>query len=355
MNSILDYAKSNLRKFNEYKLNDIDALILSWISYYHIPKELAKEYSKKPFYLKDFYNLKYLNNILYDVFDMEKSKELITYLAGNERFKDLEILYYVEQKNKNIEKQFSAMTFKLSKDEYLIAFRGTDHSFIGWKEDFNMCYKKSIPSQIEALKYLNKIFSKLKGKFYITGHSKGGNLSAYASSLCSVNNQNRILKVYNFDGPGLNNSNIKNTPNTNINIKIHKFVPQASIVGMCFENTTNYKIIKSNGIGILQHNPFTWEIKNNKFINAKSRTLDSNAFKKGLNNIINSLSEKEIKTFVNTLYNILNKTQMNDFDTLSKNILKNLPILFEGFTSLDLQQKKLLLKVAIAFIHSSKN
>ena len=353
MNNILEYAKNNLKTFKEMKFNEIDSLILSWISYYHIHKNITKQKTFSSIFLKDLYNAKYFEPMLFDVFDIKNSKLLITYLAANPRFMNIEIYYYVEQMSKSVEKQFSAMTFRLDKNIYYIAYRGTDHSFIGWKEDFNMAYKKSVPSQLEAVKYANKIFENIKGKFYIGGHSKGGNLAVYASSKIDKKYQNKIIQIHNFDGPGLNNELINTESHKNIKNKILKIVPQSSIIGMCFENTTDYQIIKSDGIGVLQHNPFTWNIKNNKFVNKNTTTKDSESFKKGINNLISNMSEKDIKDFINILYNIINNTNENTFDNLSKNFFKNIPVIFSGFNNLNSEQKKLLFKVAENFIKGS--
>ena len=42
------------------------------------------------------------------------------------------------------------MTYRLNLDTYLIVFRGTDDSIIGWKEDFHLTYMKEIPAQKHA-------------------------------------------------------------------------------------------------------------------------------------------------------------------------------------------------------------
>ena len=57
-----------------------------------------------------------------------------------------------------MQKQFSAMTYRLNLDTYLIVFRGTDDSIIGWKEDFHLTYMKEIPAQKHALRYLKELF-----------------------------------------------------------------------------------------------------------------------------------------------------------------------------------------------------
>lgn len=51
------------------------------------------------------------------------------------------------------------MTYRLNLDTYLIVFRGTDDSIIGWKEDFHVTYMKEIPAQKDALEYLGDFFT----------------------------------------------------------------------------------------------------------------------------------------------------------------------------------------------------
>ena len=50
------------------------------------------------------------------------------------------------------------MTYRLTLDTYLMSFRGTDDSIIGWKEDFHLTYMKEIPAQKHALRYLKNFF-----------------------------------------------------------------------------------------------------------------------------------------------------------------------------------------------------
>ena len=75
-------------------------------------KDLAEKKIGKS-YLKIFV----LRNKIIDSFDA---------VAESERFGNIGIGIYVNEIEKEIEKQFSAVTFKLSSEKYYIAFRGTD-------------------------------------------------------------------------------------------------------------------------------------------------------------------------------------------------------------------------------------
>ena len=126
MADILEYTKNILVSFDKRAFNEIDALIFSWISYYRLPNELSKKNSKNEIPLKDFYNAKYFDTLLFDISEKEKSKLLLSYLAASPRFRDVGMSYYVEKTSRKIETQFSAMTFKISTSKLVVAFRGTD-------------------------------------------------------------------------------------------------------------------------------------------------------------------------------------------------------------------------------------
>lgn len=82
------------------------------------------------------------------------------------------------------------MTFDLGADFGLyVAFRGTDGTLVGWKEDFNMAVRCPVPSQESAYRYADSILdrterflsAKKSPDIMIGGHSKGGNMAVYAA------------------------------------------------------------------------------------------------------------------------------------------------------------------------------
>lgn len=353
MIDILEYVKNNLTTFDKKALNEIDAMVFSWISYYRLPNEMYKKNSFEKIYLKDLFNAKYFDDLLYDVFDKDKSKLLLSYVTSNPRYRNIEMFYYIEKTSKAVEKQFSAMTFKIDSNNYVVAYRGTDHTFVGWKEDFNMSFIKNVPSQIEARKYLEKIILNTKGNIYIAGHSKGGNLSVYAGSFIDKKKSKRIKCIYNFDGPNLNKDLVDITKNNPINSRVKKLVPQSSVVGMCFDRTKNYKIVRSNAIGVLQHSPFSWEVDKDKFKTLKDTAFDSKMFENGINAIIDNLSQDELKVFVESIYSIIEKTNSNTIKDLMSNLNKNAKIMIDSFNGMNNEQKKLMFKVYDMFMKES--
>ena len=58
---------------------------------------------------------------------------LLDQAAKVKRYKNIKLLGYVNDIDLDVQKQFAAMTYKIDLDTFVIAFRGTDDSIIGWQ------------------------------------------------------------------------------------------------------------------------------------------------------------------------------------------------------------------------------
>ena len=109
---------------------------------------------------------------------------------------------------------------------------------------------------------------------YKRQHSKGGNLSVYASVKCDRNIQKRIVKVYSNDGPGFSEEMIQSKEYQRMLPKIKTILPESSIVGMLLEHQEKFEVVKSSQSGIQQHDAMSWEVLGSHFfIVSSSRML----------------------------------------------------------------------------------
>lgn len=197
MANIFDYIKWRDIEFERVEFNEIDNLILSRISYFpfdHIINE------KEKITLKQAYE-KLKDRNKNEIFLQKEDIDFFPMLANSKRFGNIILSNYINKIDIEKEKQFSAITITLPNKTMYIAYRGTDNTIIGWKEDFNMSFQDLIPSQIDAVKYLENVAKNNKAKLIIGGHSKGGNLAVYAAIYCNKKIKDRILAVYNNDRP----------------------------------------------------------------------------------------------------------------------------------------------------------
>ena len=173
---------------------------------------------------------------------------------------------FVNEVDKDNQSQFSCCSFYLGDGTIFVAFRGTDDTLVGWKEDFNMCFSDGTGGQLKAVDYLNNNFAVTMKKLRIGGHSKGGNFAEYSSAFCQDQIKDSILEVYNFDGPGFITELLSTKSYKSIINRVHKFIPKESIIGMLMHTKANTLVVASDVKGINQHDPMSWQVLKNKFV-----------------------------------------------------------------------------------------
>ena len=284
--------------FKERPFNDVDALVFAEMSYLNLDLVLNKE--KDGSILLGKIDLSNLDELIKQQSDALYNKVMLPLLVKSKRYRDVVIKDVSFTYDNTDACQFYAMTI-FFEDRYLISFRGTDLTLRGWKEDVLMTYQNEIPGQKEAVKYVNKIAKKYDGKFYIAGHSKGGNLAVYAGYKLKEEYQDRLSHIYSFDGPGFcDDKLVENIINSPVFKRIIKCVPRQTVVGILLKHTKKAKIVESNALGVFQHDPFTWRITHEgKFKVVPRRAIISYISEKSLNNWLDTLTIDDINLMMN--------------------------------------------------------
>ena len=299
MGTLFDYLdwRGDLR-FSEAPINEIDSLIFTQLSYVSFDGIVPSEFDATPISLRDAVRLylrrhkgeaAYLGRIVPSAIVSLAAKA-----AKTQRYANVKMLAYTNHIDEKTQTQFSAITFLPQNAPSYVAYRGTDDTLVGWKEDLKMSVSKEIPGQRHALEYLNKVAETFNGKIRIGGHSKGGNLAVYAAAKCHPSIQKRIVRVYNNDGPGFSAEFIESEGYQNIKPKILKLIPQESIVGLLLTNDDHFSVVLSSKSGVFQHNSFLWEIRGRHFIRRPALAQKSIELSKTINTWINEKDEEKI-------------------------------------------------------------
>ena len=275
--------------------------------------------------------------------------KIVDVLATSKRFKNLKLLNYVNEYDPDVQKQFAAITYRLTMDVYLVVFRGTDDTLIGWKEDFHMTYMDHVPAQRRAASYLQNVMKEFpKGRFLVAGHSKGGNLATYASSYLPDQLSEQVHAIYCYDAPGLNKSIIKTEGYQRIAHLIHRFVPQGSIVGMMLEVPEPATIVKSRAFGgFAQHDAFTWMVEKDGFVTLDQTNPDSQQMDQTLKQWVQEVPDSQLKKFFDTFFGLFldtGITSINDLMNL-KNFSK-IKEIFQNAQDLDPTEREMLERLA---------
>lgn len=344
MSNIITYAQTNLRTFDVCPFSAVDSLILSSAAYIHFPMVLPDILNFKGMRIQELYRAEYFDEMFQNIPLTHGTRDLFCAMAASPRFRDIKVMSYTEQLDAASEKQFSAVIFQISPQLCYVAFRGTDASFIGWKEDFNMTFKSPIPSQEEAVRYMEKAAIYCSGKILTGGHSKGGNLAVYAAAMCRENVKHRIERVFSHDGPGFLESTLQTREFQEISSRVEKTLPQSSVVGLLLEHQTQFQIVKSNRTGLLQHDQFSWLIEDNDFVYIEKLTKDAKYADRTLTDWLNRISEEDRERFVDSLYSVLNANQLTSLDDFRNDWQTAIPASIYAAAHLDGDTKKFLLR-----------
>jgi len=314
--------------FSEIPLNEVDSLIFSMISYLDLIGIVPKEHDGVSVSIKAAANAFFARNpdpkkISMGLIVPKGIVTLFRALKDTRRFRSIEMRAHVNKIDLQKEMQFSATTFLPEDGSAVIAYRGTDDTLVGWKENFNMSFLSVVPAQEQALVYLNEAAARYAGNnIRITGHSKGGNLAVYAAVHSEPSVKGRLTAVWSNDGPGFGSGMLNHLDYIELRPIIHTLVPQSSVVGMLLEHDENYIVVKSRQAGLFQHDGLSWEVMGGSFVHLKTVTGESKRLDRTLNQWIKQMTPEQREQFVEALYQVLssdNAATLTDLISLTKN------------------------------------
>ncbi len=360
MSGIIDYSLMNAHKdFNTLPFSKVDGLIFAQLAYLEFDNFVPE---KQLFTRGITFATIAEQDGFENLFPLERTarKNLLLFnsLAYSKRYGKVKIKYHENVFDPENAIQFSATTFVLPNGDACVSFRGTDSTITGWRENFDMLYNDTVPAQILSAKYLTRVANKIKGKITVVGHSKGGNLAIYASVMCSPKAKQKIVEIQSFDSPGFTEKFISSQKYVDTEDIIVKFVPEDSMIGMLLNDTDTYRIVKSEGEGIHQHDPFLWIVEDNDFvtgekINSKAKFVNS-TFREWVGNF----TSEQRELFVEGMFDIIaatNEQKSESFIDWSENLKGNSALFFDTIKELDPETRSFMLKVLGNIFPSAKD
>lgn len=242
--------------------------------------------------------------------------ELMKLMANSKRYSGLKLSNYIDLYDEDKKSQFAAFHIEIDDKYNYVAIRGTDMSIVGWQEDFRMAHEV-VPAQRYATRYLNRTVTDNK-KYYIGGHSKGGNLAVYAASMCHEDIQNKIENIFDNDGPGFLKDYLESESYKRIRGRIVRIVPEYCVIGMLLEHDLNPIIVGSNLDGIIQHDLMSWQVDGCN-LNKKDKLSEKAQFLNGVvDDWIKDASIENRESFANDFFEALRAGGAKDFTDLAK-------------------------------------
>ena len=316
MGSMATYALSAKDSFATRPLCRVDALCLSWLAYLRFSQDSNTEGSEG-LRIADLGQPTLRSKLVLGARSVYDSSLLLQAMAASPRFSDVRACWHVSDSSTTDGRQFSATTFVLPDGMgAFLAFRGTDDTLVGWKENLQLATDKPLPAQVRAASYVQDVASRVEGPLWLGGHSKGGNLAAYAAGVVPDEVRGRLAGCFSFDGPGVCKA-LRSQPGWHDDVPLDKTVPHESLVGMLFERSQqSVVVVESSAQGLMQHDPFTWKVSGNDFACLPGLDYDAWRTAQRVNDWLDDMSADERAAFADVLAFLMDTTAEVTFSGL---------------------------------------
>ena len=358
MANIVDYLKwRGDVPFEISPFNEVDALVLCELVYSPFDGLVPGPGLKEKISIEDLcdkFFMKFTEDELLSRAALTRlAPFMLKDLAHSKRFGGMKIAGFINEVDNENQSQFSVCTFYVPDGTIFVAFKGTDDSLVGWKEDFNMCFSPGTGGQLKAVNYLNNSLARTMKQIRIGGHSKGGNFAVYGSAFCKSHIKDSIIDIYNFDGPGFIPELLKTKEYKQILKRIHKFIPEESIIGLLMYTKSKTMVVASSAKGINQHDPMSWQVGRTCFeykdkVAASSEVIDEIITKWSM-----QFDYETRAAFVDVFFASLQSSGATKMSEITSSKVRSVASLTKEIQSLDPENQALVIDVFIKLLASS--
>ncbi len=352
---IIQYVKAfGNKKFSELPFNEVDALIFAELAYVNFDLAIGEYEFKKLKNLKIENKKKFYEGSVDSFFN----RQLVELMIKSVRYRNVKIGYCRQMVDRKKALQFFAMTLIMPDHRGYIAYRGTDTSLNGWKEDMLLAFQNHMPGQEKAVEYIKTATTLFTGNFFVGGHSKGGNLAIWATLNMGEELEPRLVQAYSFDGPGFRKDITKMKSFERLQSRMTKFLTTHDMIGVVYNNAPNPKIVYSDGILLGGHDPFFWSVnrRDHTFLYTKDRSILSKGSEEALMNWLKKESDESKKLAVHVIFDLFGECK-TVYDLLLNGfrLLFNSKKVIEGYSEEDRENAKQIFKQLGKYFLSAYN
>ena len=306
--TVIDYLECEFAPFSDVSLNVLDACAASELAMMR-----AEGFAPTPCRVRDLLQAEHYPEMFSGIIADNLRRALVA-LAASPRFRDVVVEDVTGVVDEAAQTQFGAVFLRLPGSFAICAFRGTDGSVTGWREDFNMACTWPVPGQAQAAAYLARMAARTREPLYVCGHSKGGNLAAYAAVKAPAEVRARIARVWDLDGPGFRPEAFAPGEYERMAGRIEKVIPRESVVGLVLERRHDWRVVASSAFSVMQHDAFTWEVDltARDFVTVEAPSAGALYARDVVASWLARYTDAELSLFVETLFSALRRMAGSD-------------------------------------------
>lgn len=372
---MIDFLSRQFASFEELPFCALDAAALSQVAMVKLEDTVPplpprsghdgllsklKHDAWQPVHLIDSLKAEHYDTMFADLLSPDKAKAALFGVAASPRYRKMVAFDYQSIFDEQSQNQFGAIAFAYEDLFTCVAFRGTDTSLAGWREDFNMAFTMPVPAQDQALEYLEAVAAQrqLPKPLYVVGHSKGGNLAEYAALSCSDEVRDRIEHVYNLDGPGFKKGTFTSDDYERLSGRITKIIPEDSMVGILLYSDAPTYVAATDAKGLDAHSAFAWYVNDEMdgFVFAKDVVPSTKSLAVTLHEWLAGYDDAQRREMTDAFFDALKVTGAKNPVEFLAGGAHGLSLLLQAARKLDKHERAVLLRAARSFVDElSKN
>ena len=132
--------------------------------------------------------------------------------------------------------------------------------------------------------------------------------------------QGRIRRVVSFDGPGVDDETAASDGYAAVASRIIAYVPQFAVVGLLMAAHPVHRVVISDNNGIMQHDPFSWEVQGKDFCYAEDLDKGSVLVNQTVHQWLAQCTREQRRKFVDAIFDLLASTQRINWKEMRKDV-----------------------------------
>lgn len=336
--------------FEEHPLNDVDRLVFAQMAYVDFPADAPTDVPLSEILGQITFEKKEAAEEVRFWFQTKSDRELCVRAASAGRYAGIRFRGFSRSTEANT--PFAALSLLLPDGAQLIAFRGTDNTLKGWKENFDLAVETEIPTQGMARK-LVEAAAREERPLELCGHSKGGNLALYAAVFAGEQAQKHLRQAVSFDGPGLTAEVMHSEEYRRVSDRLRLVVPEASLVGLLFHQPEGVRIVRSSTYSVLQHYPYTWKTDGMDFAEARKLTVPARLIGDAVCGLIEQMPIDMRARFIDAVYGIVCATGAETLNDIVRGWISNTPRVLKKLVGTDAKTYALIARTVMLFWRSA--
>ena len=135
--------------------------------------------------------------------------------------------------------------------------------------------------------------------------------------------------------------------------RIVKILPQSSIVGMLLSDNDDYAVVESRRFGPMQHDAFSWEVKDGHFVYAEKLTSSAEYMNRTLKAWLESMPDSQRQALIEALFQVVESAGADTMEDIAEGRIQSLLAMLSEYRNLDDGTRKMIARLVRALLKLS--